>query len=470
MAKNTSFSVKGIHPRLKARMDAKQVDLFGEPENSKQVSEEPVPAKAKPDESVELEDVKPPKSTMAPSPVSVTELCKQIKITLKNDYGTVYVQGEIADFKGVHRSGHLYCSLKDESSQIRLVMWKGAFDKIPFDVKAGLEVIVRGKLDFYGGSGSLQISADRMEPVGVGALQLKFEQLKEKLEKEGLFSEERKRPIPSICWRVGLVTGKSTAALQDMLRIFSQRFPLAEVFLFHASVQGDKAPSEVTQALARANRFSEGSKKPLDVVIVARGGGSYEDLFCFNDESIARAIAASSIPVVSAIGHEIDYTIADFVADRRSATPTHAAQEVVPDRIAWIERLESLERLFIDNIEDRLTNFQEKVDYLYNRLVAMAPQKRIAQEWELLKMRRSRMEDLMRARLQGIRALIAQRAAVLDAMSPLKVFERGYSMALDSTGKALRSIAQVKSGDKISLSVLDGEFSATVNDITKRSK
>jgi len=475
MSKNTSFSVKGIHPRLKARMDAKQVDLFGGEASDATTKDASVADEAidstTVDDSQELlssAELAPPSAAkQAPRPVTVSDLCKKLKLTLKNEMGTVYVQGEIADFKGIHRSGHLYCSLKDDSSQVRLVMWKGALEKIPFEIKGGLEVIVRGKIDFYGGSGSLQINAERIEPVGVGALQLKFEQLKEKLEGEGLFAEERKRPIPAVCWRVGLVTGKSTAALQDMLKIFKQRFPLAEIFLFHASVQGDRAPGEIVSALSRANRLSKESDKPLDVIIVGRGGGSYEDLFCFNDEKIARAIVASNVPIVSAVGHEIDFTIADFVSDRRSATPTHAAQEVVPDQRAWFERLENLGEFFEDSLQGRLDSFKEKVDYLYNRMVAMAPQKRIANEWGLLKMRRARLEDLMRAKLADKRSLVSRGAAVLDAVSPLKVFERGYSMATGSSGKAVKSVSQIKSGEPINIAFVDGSVEAVVKNISK---
>ena len=452
---SSSMPLKGIHPRLKARMDAKQVDMFAAPQAEKQTESAPKPTA-------------PTKTSVKkPSPVTVSDLCKSIKSTLKDELGTVYVQGELADFKGVHRNGHLYCSLKDDSAQVRMVMWKGALNKVPFDLKGGLEVIVRGKIDFYGGSGSLQINVERIEPVGVGALQLKFEQLKERLEAEGLFAEERKRPIPQVCWRVGLVTGKSTAALQDMLRIFKQRFPLSEVFLFNSSMQGEKAPGEVVSAIETANRFSIESGNGLDVIIVARGGGSYEDLFCFNDERIARAIVASKIPVVSAIGHEIDYTISDFVSDRRSATPTHAAQEVIPDINAWVERLDELGTFFEDNIHDKISTYQEKVDYLYNRLVAMAPQKRIEREWERLKSRRIRFEDLMKSKLQRTRAEVSQRAAVLDALSPLKVFERGYSMTTDKKGKAIRSVSQVKVGDVVAVALADGNMEAKVDIVTK---
>lgn len=460
-------------------MNARQVNMFESTQSEdhgEDVGEEKAEiSQKKPEQKPEQSGaVLEPIAEQAPEAESVTELCKRVKSALKQHVGSVYVKGEIADFKGVHRSGHLYCSLKDESSQIRMVMWKGALAKVPFQVEGGLEVIVRGKIDFYGGSGSIQISVDRLEPVGTGALQLKFEQLKEKLAKEGLFDEARKRPIPSVCWRLGIVTGKSTAALQDILRVLGQRFPMTEVFLFQASVQGAKAPADVVAAIERANRYSksgddksaEGEKgKKLDAILLARGGGSYEDLFCFNDESIARAIVASELPVITGIGHEIDFTIADFVADKRAATPSHAAQEVVPDVRQWYERLENLADLFPSRVRDVIAELQDTVDRAYDKIVQRAPHKRIERDKELLDAKKQRLRELMQYQLQNKKAQIAQVSAVLDALSPLKVLERGYSVVQDASKKALKSVKQVSKGDKLSLTVQDGQIEAIVDNV-----
>jgi len=263
----------------------------------------------------------PVKVEIGPKIYSVTELAEELRDHLADRYPQVIVQGEIADFKGVHRNGHLYCGLKDDKSQMRMVMWRGALTKVPFDIKGGLEVICTGRLDYYGGSGSLQFVAEKMEPVGIGALQLKFEQLKEKLRAQGLFDPARKRPVPRVAWRIGVVTSLTGAALQDMLRIFRIRFPLAEVSVFHAAVQGERAPAEIVAAIASANRYSAQAPRPLDVLIVGRGGGSYEDLFCFNDESVARALAASKVPTVSAVGHEIDVSLRSPLARRTPPSP-----------------------------------------------------------------------------------------------------------------------------------------------------
>jgi exodeoxyribonuclease VII large subunit len=471
MGKSDSGSLKALHPRLKERLDAhkadaSQIGLFGgaaEPEVKAET-----PAEAAPIESAPLASPPATKSKSFKREIrTVTELCNDIKDTLRKGLGTVTVQGEIADFKGVHRNGHLYCSLKDETSQVRLVMWKNALQATPFEVRGGLEVIVTGKLDFYGGSGSLQINVERMEPVGIGALQLKFEQLKEKLQKEGLFDQVRKRKVSALNWRIGLATGKSTAALQDMLRVFSVRFPLAEIFLFHTSVQGEKAPSEIIQAIERANRWSATQTKPLDVLIVGRGGGSYEDLFCFNDEGVARAIVASKIPVVSAIGHEIDFTIADFVADRRAATPSNAAELSSPDRQEWLRRLEEIGERLPLSIEDMIRDLQQKIDVITNRLLVAAPHKKLQLQKELLRHREELLVRSLRKKLDQLKTSLARRGAVLDALSPLKVLERGYSVAKDPKGRALRSVAQVAVGDAVQVQVADGLIHATTTKVSR---
>lgn len=398
----------------------------------------------------------------APTIYTVTELAARLKDTLSNHFSDIIIQGEIADFKGIHRSGHLYFALKDEKSQVRAVMWKGALQKVPFEVKGGLEVLCTGRVDFYGGSGSLQIVVEKMEPVGMGALQLKFEQLKEKLSKEGLFAPERKRKIKALNWRVGIVTGRSTAALQDMLKIFRTRFPLAEVFLLHAAVQGEKAPGEIVSAIEAANAFSLQASKPLDVLIVGRGGGSYEDLFCFNDEAVARAIANSAIPVISAVGHEIDFTIADMVADRRAATPTHAAQDAVPDRAVWMERLEELSKSFERQVLDAIRDKQIQIDTYFNRLSAASPQRRLVEQREKLKSAEHRLAQVMNLYVERRKAQLSKMASVFDALSPLKVLDRGFSVTKDSAGRVIKSVQDVQPYDEIEVRLSDGSLRAKV--------
>lgn len=391
-----------------------------------------------------------------PTVYSVTALSTNLRDTLRTQYGEVLVQGEIADFKGVHRSGHLYFALKDENSQIRAVMWRGAVAKLPFEVKQGLEVIVTAKIDFYGGGGSLQLNVERMEPVGLGALQLRFEQLKEKLTAEGLFDLGKKRKVSPINYRIGLVTGRSTAALQDMLKVIRSRFPIAEVYLFHAAVQGESAPLEVERAIALANRYSSSRSQPLDVLVVARGGGSYEDLFCFNDEKIVRAIAASRVPVVSAIGHEIDVTLADFAADRRSATPSHAAQEIVPESRLWLVRLEELGARLQTRMMDRLRDARLRLDAMESKLRGASPERKLEQQKRMFADRGRVLELLMRQRLQSRRDQLSRLAQTLDALSPLRVLDRGYGLILDAKGAAVTSVKSLSQPTIIQLRLSDG--------------
>jgi exodeoxyribonuclease VII large subunit len=382
---------------------------------------------------------------------TVTDLAHRFRDHLRDHFSSIVVQGEIADFKGIHRSGHLYFALKDDSSQIRAVMWKGALNKVPFKIEQGLEVIIRGKLDFYGGSGSTQIVVEHMEPVGIGALQLKFEQLKEKLRAEGLFDVSRKRELPTIAWRIGVVTGKSTAAFQDMQKVLRHRFPLAEVYLFHASVQGASAPDEIVSAIVRANAWSLAQTRPLDVLVVGRGGGSYEDLFCFNEESVARAIVGSALPVVTGIGHEIDTTIADFVADYRAATPSHAVSSVVPEVADWLNRLQYLADRMTRRMRDLLSDLIQKLDHMQVRLMNAAPHKQLAACQDLLSRVQNRLQISMLASLESRKNRVKSLAQVLDALSPLKVLERGYSLIRRPGGALIRSAETVKSGDEIEI-------------------
>jgi exodeoxyribonuclease VII large subunit len=439
---------------------APQLDLFGAASEQTEAPKSASPAKKAADPE-------------GPKVYRVTELAGLIKDELRDRFGRICVQGEIADFKGIHRNGHLYCSLKDEGANMRLVMWRSALMKVPFELRAGLEVVVTGTLDYYGASGSLQLSAERLEPLGMGALQLKFEQLKEKLSKEGLFDASRKRPVAPLNWRIGLVTGKSTAALQDMLRIFRSRFPLAEVFLFHAGVQGERAPGEIVAGIESANRWSlneaAAGRRPLDVLVVGRGGGSYEDLFCFNDEKVARALAVSKVPTVSAVGHEIDFTIADFVADKRAATPSHAAEMTVPEARLWLERLADIRAELPQLMLDRVNERRLQLDHLTNRLLSQAPQRKLALQRELLAARRVRLEVLIKQKLERRRSELSRLSQVLDALSPLKTLGRGFAVAEDASGRALLHAKQVKAGDSVKVRLRDGSFGATVSQVHTES-
>ena len=394
---------------------------------------------------------------------SVTEIAKDLRDHLRSHYGKILIRGEICDFKGIHRNGHVYMGLKDDSAQIKVVVWKGSVQRIPFDLKMGLEVVISGTIDFYSGGGSLQVIADTIEPLGMGSLQLRFEQLKEKLQSEGLFSASRKKPLPDIVSRIGLITGRSTAALQDMLRIFGQRYPLVEIFFFQASVQGEQAPAEIVQALKRAEAFS--LTKPLDLIIIARGGGSYEDLFCFNDERLARAVATCSLPTLSAVGHEIDFTICDFVADHRSATPTHAATESVPDISFVVRTLNSTKENLIRFILFKLSDYTQKLDFHLSQLVSKAPHTRLKLQGQLLAQTQVRIIRAVKVKLDKLKAEVAGFANFLDALSPLKIFERGYAIVQSEQGEVIKSVQALGPSSLVNVRLQKGSFTAEVKKI-----
>jgi exodeoxyribonuclease VII large subunit len=392
----------------------------------------------------------------APTPRiwTVSELAKDLREHLKSQFNKIMVKGEISDFKGIHRSGHVYMGLKDESSQIRVVIWKGVAQKIPFELKMGLEVIISGSVDFYGAGGSLQINVESIEPLGIGSLQLKFEQLKEKLSKEGLFDPSRKKSIPEQVSRIGLVTGKSTAALQDMLKIFSQRYPLVELYFFQASVQGEQAPKEICAAIQRAEKFS--LTKKLDILIIARGGGSYEDLFCFNDENLARAVAACSIPTISAVGHEIDFTICDFVADHRAATPSHAAQESTPDIRFIKNQIQNNFEKIRNQLRVRLNDLSQKIDFFWSQIISKAPHNRLKIQQQLVTQLSLRLQRSINVRLEQLNFKIQRFASTLGALSPLKVLERGYSIVETEKGTPVRSSDKIQTGELLKIRLHKG--------------
>ncbi|MBW2598571.1 MAG: exodeoxyribonuclease VII large subunit, partial [Deltaproteobacteria bacterium] len=293
--------------------------------------------------------------------LTVTELTETIKGFLESGFDVIWVTGEISNLRRP-ASGHVYFTLKDESSQIRAVAFKSAAGRIGFDLEDGMKIVCRGRLNVYPARGEYQLIIDTAEPKGLGALQMAFEQLKERLEKEGLFDPSHKRDIPFLPGKIGIVTSPSGAAVRDILNITGRRFPSVDITISPASVQGTEAPMEICDAISDLNSIG------VDVIIVTRGGGSLEDLFCFNDERVARAIYSSNTPVISAVGHEIDFTIADFVADLRAPTPSAAAELVVPDRKDLIERIRSLKSQLINAGGVSLRESKNRLDFLVKGL------------------------------------------------------------------------------------------------------
>ncbi len=432
---------------------------------------------------------------------SVSELNARIRGVLEAQFRDLWVEGEISNLRPA-QSGHLYFTLKDEAAQIRCVCFRSQARLLKFQPEDGLHVTVRGSLSVYEQRGDYQLYVEHLEPVGLGALQLAFEQLKKKLEAEGLFDAARKKPLPVLPRRIGIVTSPAGAAVRDILRILTQRFPNANVLVYPARVQGDGAADDIVKGINFLNR-----SRLVDVMILARGGGSLEDLWAFNEEDVARAIAASQIPVISGVGHETDYTIADFVADVRASTPSNAAEIVVRTRLEFDRHIAQLQSQLAQRIQYQLLVWKRHVQELaahagFRRLEDLVRQRRLradelaARLGELLRARlelarrrltvadtRVRSFDL-RARIAALQARLDQRAGELnermrarlaaqrqrlekimlqlDERSPLRVLERGYAIAYDAAGNVLRSAEQVSLGDEISVQLARGRLAADV--------
>ena len=387
----------------------------------------------------------------APKHWTVTDLTTKIRGVLEPAFTQVWVQGEISNYRPA-ASGHVYFSLKDSGASISAAVfgWGSQKKKAAFDIKDGLQVLCRGKLSIYPPRGSYQLIVDHVEPMGAGALQLAFEQLKGRLAAEGLFDSKRKKALPRFPKKIVVVTSPSGAAIRDMLNIMARRAPQVEILIIPAVVQGDSAPREIIRGLELANRNNLG-----EIVVLARGGGSIEDLWCFNDESLARAIAASRLPVVSAVGHEIDFTISDFVADLRAPTPSAAAELITGHWMDTIRRVrEASERLFSSMRRD-LGNRKNILTHLGARLVN--PRDRLREQAQRCDDLALRLERAVRMRVERRRAGLDQWIGKLDALSPLKVLVRGYTIIREKDGPVIKSRAQVQSGQKLQITFHDGE-------------
>jgi exodeoxyribonuclease VII large subunit len=400
-------------------------------------------------------------------PLTVSQLTNSIRITLESRFPSVWVEGEISNFKD-HSSGHWYFTLKDENAQLRAKCFRSTNTRIRFRPANGLHVRARGRLSLYAPRGEYELVVDALDPVGAGALQIAFQQLRDRLQREGLFAKELKRPLPVFPRRVGIVTSPTGAAIRDILNVISRRTRTVHVLFSPARVQGDSAGPEIARAIQLLNQYHDRALRDgrhedlVDVLIVGRGGGSTEDLWAFNQEEVARAIRKSAIPVISAVGHETDFTIADFVADFRAATPSAAAEIVAAREDQICSALESLSRQLV-----RLTRFRI-VD-----LRARVQEQALSQAFDEVKSRlnsaRARLDAAaaacgvsMDARLQEGRERLGLAAASLDALSPLGVLQRGYAIAQDASGKLLRNAAAVTPGDGISVRLAKGKLNARV--------
>ena len=393
--------------------------------------------------------------------LTVSELTQGVKTLMEEAFPLVWVTGEVSNLARPS-SGHLYLTLKDASCQLRAVMWRGAAQKLRYELRDGMEVIACGRLSVYPARGEYQLVVERLEPKGIGALELAFRQLREKLFRLGYFAAERKKPLPAFPRRVALVTSPSGAAVRDMLEILGRRWPAVEVWVCPVRVQGEGAGEEIAAAVRLLNQLKE-----VDVMIVGRGGGSLEDLWAFNEECLARAIVESRIPVVSAVGHEIDLTIADLVADRRALTPSEAAELVVPNRADHLEGLNAAEARLRDLLRNRLTMARNRLDDLAQRRVFRLPLERIRDQERRLDEWSERLQRALRQRLIRLRESVGGLAARLETLSPLNVLGRGYSLTRRFDDPTLvRSADQVRPGDCLVTDVHRGRIISRVEEIS----
>ena len=392
--------------------------------------------------------------------LSVGQINEYLKLKLDADprLSNVAIRGELSNYK-IYPSGHHYFTLKDETGSLKCVMFKSSAYKLRFRPENGMKVIALGSVTVYVRDGAYQLYCTGLVLDGVGDLYAAFEQLKEKLGREGLFDPSVKKPLPKYPGTIGIITSEAGAAVHDMLRILRKRYPLTKVLLLPVRVQGAEAPGEIAAAIRYANHH-----KLSDLLIVGRGGGSIEDLWAFNDEQVARAIYESSIPVISAVGHEPDVTISDFVADLRAATPSNAAELAVPDQDALRQNLDSISQAMAVAMNRRLRISREKLDGLSSRPVLRSPASSLENRRKALALLESK---LIRAQNQNIshqRQRFVAQISKLDAMSPLKVLTRGYAVATDEAGNIIRSAGAVKTGDAIAIRVSDGTIHANVTE------
>jgi exodeoxyribonuclease VII large subunit len=380
---------------------------------------------------------------------SVTELTLRIKSTLEGNFGNIALTGEVSNFK-IHTSGHCYFTLKDEQSQISAVMWRTRVANLPFTPENGMKVVARGKISVYPVRGVYQIDVMTMQPAGVGELQAAFERLKNRLFEEGLFDDRHKLPLPAYPVSVGLVTSGSGAAVRDMVNVLSRRAPYLELILLPVSVQGPGAAAEIAGAIRAFNDYGK-----VDLLIVGRGGGSIEDLWAFNEEVVARAIFQSKIPVISAVGHEVDFTIADFVADLRAPTPSAAAELAVRAKEELVENLANFYYTARNIAEARIAAHREKISHYLKSYAFALPADLVRQKSQQLDDLTGTISRIAGFRLATVRQHIGGMTKRLENLDPRKILERGF-VIVSKGGKAVSTSKNLRPGDRFSLRFHDG--------------
>jgi exodeoxyribonuclease VII large subunit len=427
-------------------------------------------------------------SSLKPDKIyTVSEVTKMVKLELESAFPQLWVEGEISNFHR-HHSGHLYFTLKDEMSQLRTVMFRSWAQKVVFELKDGLQIIARGRINVYEPRGEYQLMVEMAEPKGKGALQLAFEQLKEKLKKEGLFDPALKKKLPLLPKKIGIVTSPRGAAIIDILRTLERRFARLHILIYPAKVQGEGAADEIVEGIDYL-----GDLPGIDVIIVGRGGGSIEDLWAFNEEKVARSIFRCPVPIISAVGHEVDFTIADFVADIRASTPSVAAEMVIEKEQSFEEKIENLENRLIQNqkyflqerrhevfsltrhrafqnMKVRLLNLEQKVDEL--ELGAWNVIRNLKQRISEIQSRtiflEEKLRSTLRGRLQQLQASWEKFSVQLHSLSPLNILKKGYTLCWKDSGQSIiRGIDDVPKEEEVTVSFYKGEFSCLVQKIDR---
>lgn len=389
---------------------------------------------------------------------SVAEITREIKSLLESSFPRLWIEGELSNFKR-HSSGHIYFTLKDENSQISCAMWRFRTGTLNFEPQSGMRVRVEGDVQVYERGGNYQLIVQQMQPAGIGALQQAFEALKRKLHEEGLFEQHHKKPLPKYPEKIAVVTSPTGAAIRDIINVLKRRFPRIDIFLYPVSVQGSVAAEQIAAAIDDINRYAD-----IDVMIIGRGGGSLEDLWAFNEEVVARAIFASAIPIISAVGHEIDFSIADFVADHRAPTPSAAAEIAVPNRSEVLGELNYYHEKYQQTLLNKIRYYREKLQHIQSGYGFRRPE-------DLVYQYSQRLDELQRAMQLALRNALNIKRNQLDhirqqlaAMNPASILDRGYSICYKD-GEIVKDARQLTPGDSVTVALSKGRFKSDITDI-----
>lgn len=393
--------------------------------------------------------------------ITVSQLNRYLKDIVESQQvlNNIYVVGEISNFLHYYRSGHLYFTLKDNQSQLKAVMFSSYAQRLKFSPEDGMSVICRGRVSVYEKDGLYQLYVEDMQPDGVGSLSLAFEQLKERLSREGLFDEKHKKPLPKYPRKIGVATSNMGAAIEDIKNITKRRFPLAQLVIVPTVVQGEQAGDDIVKSIKLLDSIDD-----IDLIIVGRGGGSVEDLWAFNLEKVARAVFECNKPVISAVGHETDFTICDFVADLRAPTPSAAAELAVPDSSQLISHLNNINYTLSVSLNRKLEKEYQRFDFLVANSILSKPEKFFSELSENVANKNKQITDLYSAKIKDKYLLLANFAGRLDALSPLAVISRGYSICENEKG-LIKSVKDTDKGDKISVKLSDGILNCTVDEV-----